>query len=116
MSETPTHRVPEDVLAAHLDGEAVLLHMDTKNYYRLNATAAHVFRTVMEEQAPPIMRTSGGPTTLARLGVVEVGSVDYANSTIGAWGGPGRLWAMLNLETWARQRSQPTRSTGRSTR
>lgn len=44
MSETPTHRVPEDVLAAHLDGEAVLLHMDTKNYYRLNATAAHVFR------------------------------------------------------------------------
>ena len=44
MSDTPTHRVPEDVLAAHLDGEAVLLHMDTKNYYRLNATAAHVFR------------------------------------------------------------------------
>ncbi|HYW12084.1 MAG TPA: PqqD family protein, partial [Longimicrobium sp.] len=44
MSDVPTHRVPEDVLAAHLDGEAVLLHMDTKNYYRLNATAAHVFR------------------------------------------------------------------------
>lgn len=44
MSDTPTHRVPEDVLAAHLDGEAVLLHMDTKNYFRLNATAAHVFR------------------------------------------------------------------------
>jgi hypothetical protein len=44
MSDRPTHRVPEDVLAAHLDGEAVLLHMDTKNYYRLNATAAHVFR------------------------------------------------------------------------
>jgi hypothetical protein len=44
MTEIPTHRVPEDVLAAHLEGEAVLLHMDTKNYYRLNATAAHVFR------------------------------------------------------------------------
>lgn len=44
MSDASTHRVPEDVLAAHLDGEAVLLHMDTKNYYRLNATAAHVFR------------------------------------------------------------------------
>ena len=40
----PRYRVPEDVLAAHLEGEAVLLHMDTKNYYRLNATAAHVFR------------------------------------------------------------------------
>ncbi len=44
MSDATNHRVPEDVLAAHLDGEAVLLHMDTKNYYRLNATAAHVFR------------------------------------------------------------------------
>jgi hypothetical protein len=44
MSDAPTHRVPEDVLAAHLDGEAVLLHMDTKNYFRLNATAAHVYR------------------------------------------------------------------------
>lgn len=44
MTDDTTHRVPEDVLAAHLDGEAVLLHMDTKNYYRLNATAAHVFR------------------------------------------------------------------------
>lgn len=44
MADTPMHRVPDDVLAAHLDGEAVLLHMDTKNYYRLNATAAHVFR------------------------------------------------------------------------
>jgi Coenzyme PQQ synthesis protein D (PqqD) len=44
MSDSPTHRVPEDVLAAHLEGEAVLLHMDTKNYYRLNATAARVYR------------------------------------------------------------------------
>lgn len=39
-----THRVPEEVLAAHLEGEAVLLHMDTKNYYRLNATAALVYK------------------------------------------------------------------------
>ncbi|HEX2210114.1 MAG TPA: PqqD family protein [Longimicrobium sp.] len=39
-----THRVPDDVLAAHLEGEAVLLHMDTKNYYRLNATAAAIYK------------------------------------------------------------------------
>ena len=44
MSDAPTHRVPDEVLAAHLEGEAVLLHMDTKNYYRLNATAAAVYR------------------------------------------------------------------------
>ena len=45
MSEdTPTHVVPDEVLAAHLEGEAVLLHMEAKSYYRLNATAATVFR------------------------------------------------------------------------
>ncbi|HEX2081599.1 MAG TPA: PqqD family protein [Longimicrobium sp.] len=45
MSEDArTHRVPEEVLAAHLEGEAVLLHMETKNYYRLNATAAAVYK------------------------------------------------------------------------
>lgn len=37
-------RVSDDVLAAHLHGEAVLLNMETKNYYRLNETAAVVFR------------------------------------------------------------------------
>jgi hypothetical protein len=43
MNDAP-YRVPDDVLAAHLEGEAVLLHMDTKNYYRLNATAAAVYK------------------------------------------------------------------------
>jgi hypothetical protein len=72
---------------------------------RGKGTAAHVFQQVMEREAPPIIRKSGGPMTLARLGVVDRGSIDYANSTVGAWGGPGRLWAVLNLETWARHRS-----------
>lgn len=44
MSDAPEYQVPDDVLAAHLEGEAVLLNMDTKNYYRLNATAAVVFK------------------------------------------------------------------------
>ena len=43
MSET-TFSVPADVLAAHLEGEAVLLNMDTKDYFRLNATAACVWK------------------------------------------------------------------------
>ena len=33
-----------DVLTAHLEGEAVLLDMDTKRYYRLNDTAAAIWR------------------------------------------------------------------------
>jgi hypothetical protein len=38
------YTIPEDVLAAHLEGEAVLLNVDSKNYYRLNETAARVFQ------------------------------------------------------------------------
>ena len=43
MSEK-RYAVPGEVLAAHLEGEAVLLHMDTKDYFRLNATAACVWK------------------------------------------------------------------------
>ena len=38
------YTVSDDVLTAHLEDEAVLLHMDTKRYYRLNATAAAIWR------------------------------------------------------------------------
>jgi hypothetical protein len=44
MSDETRYTVPADVLAAHLEGEAVLLHMDTKDYFRLNATAACVWK------------------------------------------------------------------------
>jgi hypothetical protein len=40
MTASKRYTVPAEVLAAHLEGEAVLLHMDTKDYFRLNATAA----------------------------------------------------------------------------
>jgi hypothetical protein len=33
-----------DVLAAHLEGEAVLLHMESKDYFRLNDTAAWIWK------------------------------------------------------------------------
>jgi len=44
MPDSTRWTVPADVLAAHLEGEAVLLHMDTKDYFRLNATAASVWQ------------------------------------------------------------------------
>ena len=40
----PEYTVPDEILTAHLEGEAVLLHMDTKNYFRLNATAAVLWK------------------------------------------------------------------------
>jgi hypothetical protein len=38
------YAIPEEVLTAHLSGEAVLLHVGTKRYFRLNATAACIWR------------------------------------------------------------------------
>ena len=35
-----------DVLTAHLDDEAVLLHAGTKRYFRLNTTGAWIWRGV----------------------------------------------------------------------
>ena len=45
MSSDATRYTPTpEVLAAHLEGEAVLLHMETKDYFRLNDTAAAVWK------------------------------------------------------------------------
>jgi hypothetical protein len=38
------HRVPENVLVANLQDEAVLLHMDTKRYYQLNETGQFIWK------------------------------------------------------------------------
>lgn len=35
-----------DVLSAHLDGEGVLLHLGSKRYFRLNASASLVWQGV----------------------------------------------------------------------
>jgi hypothetical protein len=34
------------VLVSHLEGEAVLLHMGTKQYYRLNRTGAYIWKSL----------------------------------------------------------------------
>jgi coenzyme PQQ synthesis protein D (PqqD) len=38
------HLLSADVLAAHLEGEAVLLDLASKRYFRLNATGAAIWR------------------------------------------------------------------------
>ena len=42
--ENARYTASPDVLAAHLEGEAVLLHMETKDYFRLNDTAAWIWK------------------------------------------------------------------------
>jgi len=44
-----TYLIRDDVLTAHLAGEAVLLDLRTKQYYQLNATAAVIWTSL--EQA-----------------------------------------------------------------
>jgi hypothetical protein len=47
-----------DVLVAHLSGEAVLLDLRDKNYYRLNETAAVVWKAIENGSArAQILRT-----------------------------------------------------------
>lgn len=41
---TTAYRPSGEVLASHLDAETVLLHLGSKRYYRLNATAAVIWR------------------------------------------------------------------------
>jgi hypothetical protein len=44
-------RIPDHVLVSHLAGEAVLLDMDSRNYYRLNATAAAIWKALERGQS-----------------------------------------------------------------
>lgn len=41
--EPTSYAVPEEVLTAHLEGEAVVLHIGTRSYFRLNPTASVVW-------------------------------------------------------------------------
>jgi hypothetical protein len=46
-SDHPTDpSISRDVVVAHLDDEAVLLHLGTKRYFRLNATGAAIWRAL----------------------------------------------------------------------
>jgi coenzyme PQQ synthesis protein D (PqqD) len=46
MGTTRVMTIPSEVLAAHLGDEAVLLDLAAKRYYRLNESAAVVFRAL----------------------------------------------------------------------
>ena len=43
------YSIPDHVMAAHLEGEAVLLNLDTKSYHQLNETAAVVWKALERE-------------------------------------------------------------------
>ena len=47
-----------DALTAHLEGEAVLLHIGTKQYFRLNRTGAHIWKALESGMAPDAIAAS----------------------------------------------------------
>lgn len=52
MQGHPSYHIPDDVLSAVMDGEAVLLHVGTKNYYRLNETGAAIWKAMERGLGP----------------------------------------------------------------
>ena len=48
MPQQAPSRIRDDVLTAQLQGEAVLLDLQTKRYYRLNATGAMIWKGVQD--------------------------------------------------------------------
>ncbi|MFQ5530028.1 MAG: PqqD family protein [Gemmatimonadota bacterium] len=71
-----TYRPSSDVLASHLDEETVLLHLGSKRYHRLNATAAAIWRIL---EANP----SDTATLAARMVAEFEVTVDEAESAVG---------------------------------
>jgi hypothetical protein len=65
--------IAPDVLAAHLGDEAVLLDLNAKRYYRLNESAAVVFRALEEGE--------GRDGAIRRLiAAFDVGATDAASA------------------------------------
>lgn len=46
METEAGYTIPDTVLAAHLEGEAVLLDMESKHYFRLNGTGAFIWKSL----------------------------------------------------------------------
>lgn len=74
---------------------------------RGKVSARGVFRDVMDSQAPAAWHALGGVKALADIGVVRTADIESRGaerSLVQRCGGSGRLWTLLNLETWVRQR------------
>ena len=52
MPEPAPGRIRDDILTAQLQGEAVLLDLQTKRYYRLNATGARIWKGLQDLLQP----------------------------------------------------------------
>jgi asparagine synthase (glutamine-hydrolysing) len=75
---------------------------------RVKVSARSVFENLMCQEAPAAWRRLGGVRALAEAGVVSATGVESAYQRLADSRqlGTGRLWALLNYETWARSRAE----------
>jgi len=73
---------------------------------RTKVSAGGVFTGMMAREARPAWDRLGGLVTLSEAGVVSRAGVESASQSLAELErlGTGRLWALLTLEAWARQR------------
>ncbi len=108
------HRVPPDLLM--MDGRAKWL-VRRKLGQRLpglglekrsKTSAAHVFRGLLDREAPQAWQGLGGLPTLERIGAVRTADIQLglqSRSLVEKAGGVGRLYTLLNLEAWVQERA-----------
>ena len=108
------HRVPPSVLMQDGRSKWLLRRRLTARLPGLGlesrgkVSARGVFQGLLGREAPPILEALGGPRALTRIGVVSMSGIESSSqlpSLTQRWGGSGRLWTLLNLETWVRQRA-----------
>jgi len=108
------HRVPPSMLI--MDGRSKWLLRRTLGQRlpglglekRVKTSAAHVFRGILDREAPPAWERLGGLPTLERIGAVhtaELQSSLQSRSLVERTGGVGRLYTLLNLEAWVQERA-----------
>jgi asparagine synthase (glutamine-hydrolysing) len=75
---------------------------------RGKASAANVFRDILDREAPVEWSRLRGAPALERIGAVRTADMDSgypARTLVGKAGGAGRLYTLLNLEAWVQQRA-----------
>ena len=108
------HRVPPALLI--MDGRSKWL-LRRKLGQRLpglglerrgKTSAAHVFRGLLDREAPRAWQGLGGLPTLERIGAVRTADIQsglQSRSLVEKAGGVGRLYTLLNLEAWVQERA-----------
>ncbi|MDQ3419058.1 MAG: asparagine synthase-related protein, partial [Acidobacteriota bacterium] len=108
------HRVPPDLLM--MDGRSKWL-LRRQLGQRLpglglekrgKTSAAHVFRGLLDREAPRAWQGLGGLPTLERIGAVSTADIQsglQSRSLVERTGGVGRLYTLLNLEAWVQERA-----------